>query len=187
MSGVALFFAATTAQADYCWMWGLFFLCIWICCIRRRSFDHTCLYRTFCFVLFFFVLIRSFLFRSEGGEVGELGLELGGGWGVCRRLTPGKLGSSVFLWEVCSFSDAGGREALLNVLVPICVSTQHCVCMIHESRGCFRSLDYQNQHIGHSTHSFVKVHFFFLLTSEPVHSTSFQLLKTLSYRVFRAT
>lgn len=58
-------------------------------------------------VLFCFVLIRSFIFRSRGFEVGELGLELGGGWGVCRRLTPGKLRSSVVLWEVAAFETRG--------------------------------------------------------------------------------
>jgi hypothetical protein len=45
----------------------------------------------FCFVLF---LIRSFIFRSGRGEVG---LELGAGSGLCRRFSPGKLRSSVFL------------------------------------------------------------------------------------------
>jgi len=39
--------------------------------------------------------------------VGELGLELGDRWGVCRRLTPGKLRSSVGLWEVAAFETRG--------------------------------------------------------------------------------
>jgi hypothetical protein len=90
----------------------LFFLCIWICCIRRSLIILVCVGLSVLFVLF--CSYKEFCFRSGGvGEVGELGLELGGGWGVCRRLTPGKLRSSVVLWEVVAFETRGdAREAL---------------------------------------------------------------------------
>jgi hypothetical protein len=53
---------------------GLFFLCIWICCIRRSFIILVCIGLS---VLFCFVLIRSFYFSVPGA-----GVSWGWSWGT---------------------------------------------------------------------------------------------------------